>query len=57
MEKTETTDMEKGQRESWMDQENGNRRRSAKGNIREKIRRGGHKQKKITKTAKVRVLY
>jgi hypothetical protein len=57
MEKTETTDMEKGQRESWMDKENGNRKRSAKGNIREKIRKGGHKQKKITKTAKVRVLY
>jgi hypothetical protein len=38
--------MEKGQRESWMDKENENRKRSAKGNIREKIRRGRHKQKK-----------
>jgi hypothetical protein len=40
-----------------MDKENWNRKRSAKGNIREKIRRGVHKQKKITKAAKVTVLY
>jgi hypothetical protein len=33
------------------------RKRSTKGNTREKIRREGHKQKKITKAAKVKVLY
>jgi hypothetical protein len=40
-----------------MDKESGIRKRSTKGNTRERIRRGGHQQKKITKTAKVRVLY
>jgi hypothetical protein len=40
-----------------MDKESRIRKRNTKENTREKIRRGGHKQKKITKMAKVRVYW
>jgi hypothetical protein len=41
MEETETTDMDKGQRNRWMDKEIGKPKRSTKGNTRRKIRKGG----------------